>query len=327
MKEDISRKNFIKTTAIGLAGLPLGLSALANVPTSAPAPNIKPVIDGKISISLFSKHLQWLNYKDMASLAAEIGYDGIDLTVRADGHVKPERVKEDLPKAVEAIKQAGLNIYTITTEIREADEKYTADVLQTAAQLGIKNYRMGWYSYDAKLGTAANIAVIKKRITAIAALNKQYKIHGDYENHTGRFAGPLWDLWEVLKDLDPEWMGCQFDIRHATVDGAEAWPVTLDLLKSHIASITVKDFEWEKTNGKWVVKDVPLGQGMVDFKKYFAQLKKLGLQRPISQHFEYPIGGAQSGVATLTIPKEDVIKAFKTDLAALKGMLRGSGLE
>jgi sugar phosphate isomerase/epimerase len=324
--KDLSRKNFIKSAAIGLAGLPLGLSALANNAKPAVIQNASPAIDGKVSISLFSKHLQWLNYKDMAALAAEIGYDGIDITVRADGHVKPERVKDDLPKAVEAIKQAGLNVYLITTDIRDADDKYAAEVLRTASQLGIKNYRMDWYSYDAKLDTAANIAAIKKRITGIATLNKQYKIHGDYENHTGRFAGPLWDLWEVLKDLEPEWMGCQFDIRHATVDGAEAWPVTLDLLKSHIASITVKDFQWEKVNGKWAIKDVPLGQGMVDFKKYFAQLKKLGLQRPISQHFEYPIGGAQSGVAKLTIPNEDVIKTFKTDLATLKGMLRESGL-
>ncbi|NNU34801.1 hypothetical protein HK413_13395 [Mucilaginibacter sp. S1162] len=65
---------------------------------------------------------------------------------------------------------------------------------------------------------------------------------------------------------------------------------------------------------------------MVDYKKYFAQLKKLGLQRPISQHFEYDLGGAQSGAAKPSIPKEDVIKAFKTDLATLKTMLREAGL-
>ncbi|NNU34799.1 hypothetical protein HK413_13385 [Mucilaginibacter sp. S1162] len=157
----VSRKNFIKSTAIALAGMPLGLSALANVTKPPLAKTDGPVADGKVSISLFSKHLQWLNYKDMAALAAEIGYDGIDLTVRADGHVKPERIKDDLPKAVEAIKQAGLNVYTITTDIRDADEKYTADVLKTAAQLGITNYRMGWYSYDAGLDTVANLAIIK----------------------------------------------------------------------------------------------------------------------------------------------------------------------
>lgn len=36
----------------------------------------------KLKICIFSKHLQRLNYNDMASLAAEIGFEGIDLTIR-----------------------------------------------------------------------------------------------------------------------------------------------------------------------------------------------------------------------------------------------------
>ncbi|MDB5003353.1 MAG: sugar phosphate isomerase/epimerase [Mucilaginibacter sp.] len=323
---NISRKNFIKGAAIAVAGIPFGKSALGSVSKLTSAPFKTEAIVDKVSLSIFSKHLQWLNYKDMASLAAQLGVDGIDLTVRVGGHVLPERVKDDLPKAVEDIKQAGLNVYTITTDIRDADEKYTADVLKTASMLGIKSYRMGWYSYDSKLDTLANIAVIKKRITALAAINEQYKIHGDYENHTGRFAGPLWDLWEVLKDLNSQWMGCQFDIRHATVDGAEAWPVTLDLLKNYIGSVTIKDFRWTKINNKWVIEDVPLGQGMVDFKKYLAQLKKLDLLRPISLHYEYPLGGANDGATKLTLPKEDVIKAIQRDVNTLKELLKDSGL-
>jgi len=121
-------------------------------------------------------------------------------------------------------------------------------------------------------------------------------------------------------------MGCQFDIHHATVDGAEAWPVNLDLLKNYIGSIAIKDFYWEKVNKKWTIKDVPLGQGMVDFKKYFAQLKKMGFTKPISLHYEYPLGGANNGTSKLTMPKDDVIKAMQGDLVTLKGMLTESGL-
>jgi len=48
-------------------------------------------------ICVFSKHLQWLDFREMASAAREIGFDGIDLTVRPGGHVDPARVVEDLP--------------------------------------------------------------------------------------------------------------------------------------------------------------------------------------------------------------------------------------
>jgi L-ribulose-5-phosphate 3-epimerase len=319
MKENITRKNFIKNTAITLAGLPLGLSALAA--NHKPAVNaITSSIDDKVSISIFSKHLSWLNYRDMADRAAKLGFNGIDLTVRPNGHVLPERVKEDLPKAFEAVTKAGLKIYNIATDIKDANQPYTADILKTAAQLGIKNYRMGWYSYDAKLDIPANIDLFKKRMADLAAINEQYQIHGDYENHTGLFGGPLWDLWETLKDLNPKWIGCQFDIRHATVDGAMAWPVNLDLLKNHIGSITIKDFYWKKTNDKWAVVDVPLGQGMVDFKKYFAQLKKLNISRPISLHCEYLPG--ETAVDKLAISQEQIFNALKADLEVLKRMVK-----
>ena len=43
-------------------------------------------------ISIFSKHLQWLDYNGMAKVLSEIGFEGTDLTVRPGGHVLPERV-------------------------------------------------------------------------------------------------------------------------------------------------------------------------------------------------------------------------------------------
>src|ERR1700750_1100752 len=57
----------------------------------------------KLKICVFSKHLQWTSISDAASIARDIGFDGIDITVRAEGHVLPERVATDLPAAVEAV--------------------------------------------------------------------------------------------------------------------------------------------------------------------------------------------------------------------------------
>jgi hypothetical protein len=43
-------------------------------------------------------------------------------------------------------------------------------------------------------------------------------------------------------------------------------------------------------------------------------------------HFEYPLGGADKGNRTLTIPKEDVFAAMKKDLGRVRGMLAKAGL-
>ena len=52
---------------------------------------------------------------------------------------------------------------------------------------------------------------------------------------------------------------------------------------------------------------VPLGEGAVDFKKYFGLVKKLNISCPVSVHYEYPIGGAENGAEKMTMKREEVI--------------------
>ena len=69
-----SRRDFIKVSGAGLVS-----SAFAK-------PTLK---KDEFSIHVFSKHLQSFNYNEMSSFASEVGFDGIDLTVRPGGHVSP----------------------------------------------------------------------------------------------------------------------------------------------------------------------------------------------------------------------------------------------
>jgi hypothetical protein len=46
------------------------------------------------------------------------GWDGIECLVRPKGQVLPDHVDEDLPKFVEALKQRGHAIHTITTDVK-----------------------------------------------------------------------------------------------------------------------------------------------------------------------------------------------------------------
>ena len=86
------------------------------------------------------------------------------------------------------------------------------------------------------------------------------------------------------------------------------------LLHQNIKAISVKDFYWEKTGGKWKVHDVPIGEGMIDFKSYFALLKKYNISVPVSLHIEYDLGGANSGAKKITIERSAVFAAIKKDL-------------
>src|SRR5688572_22182827 len=75
---------------------------------------------GTLTYCFFSKHLPDLNWTDLAAATIDMGFDGIDLTVRSKGHVAPERVAEDLPRALDAIRAKGTHVAMITTELTSA---------------------------------------------------------------------------------------------------------------------------------------------------------------------------------------------------------------
>lgn len=312
---------------LAAAGASVSLEALAHTATSPITHTNSAAPAGAFSINVFSKSLHWLDYAGTAALAAEAGFDGVDLTVRPNGHVVPERVAEDLPKAVEAIKKAGLKVHMITTAITKADEPHTEAILKTAGSLGIAYYRMGWIEYDGKTGMEENLKAIREQLAKLAALNKKYKIHGGYQNHSGaNFGSAVWDLWMNTKDLDPNYIGSQYDILHASVEGANSWPLGLKLVRSHVKTMDIKDYAWTKTDKGWKAEVVPLGEGMIDYKKYLGYIKEYNIAGPFSIHFEYDFGGAENGSKTTTMKREEFVVKMKKDVTTLKGWLKTAGL-
>ncbi len=327
-----SRRNFIAKSALTAAGVAAGLNSFARSSANEMNGTGTGFLNGAtdpdaFKISIFSKHLQWLNYKDMAAFVAELGFDGVDLTVRPQGHVLPERVEEDLPKAVEAIEKAGKKVFMLTTAINNADDPVSEKILKTASSLGIHHYRMGYGYYDKKRSVEESIRIVNGNLDKLAKLNEKYKISGEYQNHSGDygtgiyFGGPVWDLIAALKRINSPFLGSQYDIYHATVEGANAWPVALELISPYIRSIDIKDFFWSKKAGKWSSETVPLGEGAVDFKRYFGMVKQLNISCPVSVHYEYPIGGAENGAEKITMKRDEIFSIMKKDLVTLKSYL------
>lgn len=325
-----SRRDFIRRSMLTSAGISSGLHSFAMETGTKTYPTHDPYYlseDDAFKISIFSKHLQWLGYAEMGQVAADLGFDGIDLTVRPGGHVLPEKVVEDLPKAVKAIRKSGLDVYMITTAIKDASDPSTEHILRTANSLGIRHYRMGWFSYGENKSIEENLMDFESKLTALATLNKKYSIYGEYQNHSGaNFGSPVWDLYTVLKRINSPWLGSQYDVLHATIEGANAWPIGLKLLKPYIKSLDIKDFQWAKKEGKWMAEIVPLGEGLIDFKNYLGLLKQHDIRVPISIHYEYSLGGAENGNTSLTLKREDVLSAMKKDCQGLKNLLKSAEL-
>lgn len=309
----ISRRKFIEAGTTISGAMFLNPSVYSNSLEARPGQDLK--------FHIFSKHLQFLDYKGMADAAASLGFDGVDLTVRKGGHVQPEKVEDDLPRAIEAIENANLRHEMMATDVNNSKEQIHRNVLKTAAALGVKYYRLGYVNFIEEVSIPDRLVELNQQMKQLAAFNNELGIAGTYQNHSGiRVGAEIWDIYHLLKDIDPDQLGCQFDIRHAVVEGGQSWANGLRLIAPQINSLVLKDFVWAKGRfGRWEVKNVPLGEGMVDFLAYFKMIKDLKIDVPVCIHYEYDLGGVEHGATKLEGMKaSDIYKAMKKDLQFAK---------
>lgn len=306
-----SRRSFLKNAGI--------VTITAPFTTSCVTASTVTQLNDPLEIHLFSKHLQFLNIKEASKIAADIGFDGLDLTVRPKGHILPENVKSELPQAVQDIKQSGLLSTMITTAISDVANQVDKDVIQSAAAEGIKYYRSNWFGYKKELSLEESLDHYKEKVRQLGDLNKEHNIIGCYQNHSGiKIGASVWEVKKILETVNQDFFGAQYDIRHAVAEGGQSWPNGVQLLQDQIKTIVLKDFKWGQVNGKWDIINVPIGEGMVDFDAYFKQLKDLRLKPPVCLHFEYPLGGANKGRSEITIKHELVFDAMRKDLAEVR---------
>ena len=247
-------------------------------------------------ITLFSKHLGWLTIDQLGPVASEIGFTAVQLTLREGGHVEPVRAEADLRRARRTLQLAGVSVPSVVTAVTDPTTDATRRVLGAIAEAGVPRYRMGWYelraSPDAR-GVTEALSRARGSLEGMARLNEEFGLQGCYENHAGagRIGASIWNLWDLVKDLPPEALGVEFDLRHARIEGWESWRPAFELLRERIGAVLVKDYAWG-ADGDPV--DVPLGEGVAPFVELFGLLSASGWDGPVVMHFEYALAGAEA---------------------------------
>ena len=301
-----NRRKFIKGMAVATAAIPFSGVIASEI-------NVRQKENYRISF--FTKPLDKFELEFMTESLAMAGIDGYDLAVRPKGRVVPESVTDDLPKVIETGKKYKLHTEMMVTAITDASDKFTKQILKTAAQEGIKHYRLGYYDYDFKNGIPESLNEIRKKLAGLAELNAETGIQAGYQNHSGtRVGAPMWDVWEMIKELPVEFVSSQFDIRHAVTEANASWVIAQRLLSKNIGSLAIKDFTWDVSTGKAKVVSVPLGEGIIDFDLFFKTFKELNIVAPISLHTEYPLLSREEENLPLLQKQKIIITAIKKDV-------------
>jgi sugar phosphate isomerase/epimerase len=304
--DPVNRRRFLETAAA--AGTLAALSPRAAVFGEAPA--------FRGTLCFFSKHLPGMDAHRLGRALKPLGFDGVDLTVRPGGHIDPKRVAQDLPPFVAGIRQEGLAVPMITTELVSDADPAARPTLETAASLQIPFFKPGYYHY-AFVDVRKEVEAAGAKLRGLAALSARSGVHLGFHNHAGYIGGGIWDIAGVIDTLDPNTAGYYFDVRHAVVEGGDGgWRSAFNVVAPRLSMIALKDVFWEKTATGWRQQNCPMGEGMVDWKAFFGMLAKAGFHGPASLHQEYDVPGATPGAR-----EDNTLAAAARDLAFIKARL------
>ncbi len=272
---------------------------------------------------MFSKHTQQLPLAESTALLKETGLNGFDLTVRGNGHVKPEEAVDKLPEAVGIIQSGGLDVGMITTDITDINAPHAIDTLQTAAKLGIRYFKLGYWKYDGFGTLRKQRAEVKARLKDITAAAAELNMVAGFHNHSGPcFGANLCDIEAVIEGLSPEHIGVYFDPCHATIEGGlDGWEMALDLLAGRIVMVALKDAYWKGPPGKPEGRAQDLvfcrmGEGNVNWPKFFELLRQINFTGPISLHSEY-----QGSFSFAELTDREVIEQTGRDFQYVRSVL------
>jgi len=276
-----------------------------------------------MQLVMFSKMLQEFSVAKAGEIIADLGFEGVDLTVRPGGHVRPENVTADLPPAVATLRDMGLSVPMITTAIVAAEEPQAEEIFRAAAECDIPQLKLGYWHYEGFGRLKAQLDAVRATLHGLQALAQKYGVQANIHLHSGNFlsANPA-VVWRLLEGFDPQALGAYVDPGHMAVEGGYAgWKQGLDLLADRISLVAVKDFGWfreedEAGRVRWQHKLMPLREGIVPWPEVFRCLGQIGFDGTVSLHSEYKGRHAWRDLTTA-----ELIAQTREDLQYLREVL------
>ncbi len=250
------------------------------------------------AVCLYSRVLIEVGQVDLPMVIGGLGFDGVDLSVEPGGQVPPEKAANFLMPALEGLTGRGIDVPMITTALTSLEDKDAENVLGLASYITVPFFRPGHWKFSGSPAIEMELGLVQRQIAGLAQLaratNMVMGIHnfvdfaqGASMDHLEGAAVP--DIARVIRPIDPHLVGYCFDAGYATMqDGSNGFAAALELALPRLKMVAVRDFKWDREgSGSLRMLPCPLGEGIVDWPKFFAALSKARFAGPVSLHMDY----------------------------------------
>lgn len=272
---------------------------------------------------LFTDNLADLSMAEACAGAKKAGFDGLDLTLRPGGHVKPENAEAGLAQAKRIADDQGITIPMATTAITESTSPHAEAIFASAATQGIRRLKLGYWRYEPFGTLVAQIDDTKRKLEGLIKLGQKHQVMPCIHCHSGRFvASGGAQVYLILKDFAPAQAGAYVDPMHMSVEGGlSGWEMGLDLLGPWVALVGIKNFRWLSTDRdahgqqRFRPEYTPLADGQAPLPEFMAYVRHLRYDGIVSLHSEYK---GTSSFRRLDTP--ELLEQSARDLKYLKSL-------
>jgi sugar phosphate isomerase/epimerase len=224
-----------------------------------------------ITWSVFPKFFRHLDPDGLADLVRRCGLDTVNMVVRDGYWVEPDSTAEDVPRFVQAMDDACVQISFATTGLTPDQITSDADRVRVLADNGITDFRMAYF-HD-KDDPVRNLEEARRAMAGVAEVCLDAGIRAVYQVHMNTLVHSATAAWYIVRDLPPEAVGVMLDPGNQGREGRENWAYSARLLGPHLAALGVKDLDYRRDESGgddvlakgWSSSWVPIDEGISDW--------------------------------------------------------------
>jgi len=227
---------------------------------------------------------------DCLKLAAEAGYQGVELRVHDKYHISLPQLYnqcDHIRRGVEA-NRLGLRVYNTYYGVTDTDA--TDALIRICRRTGVRYFRVTLPvagqadvmtrafeeavvpSYEHRARPAEVLRSVKDGLRGLADRAKAAGVCALVEIHWGTVMSSFTSAHYLAGDLDPDAVAITLDPANMVIEGKEDWEYGIQLLREHVANVHIKNVSWLREADGWKWHWDGLQQGMVDWPQLFRLL-------------------------------------------------------
>ncbi|HVW11645.1 MAG TPA: sugar phosphate isomerase/epimerase [Bryobacteraceae bacterium] len=225
-----------------------------------------------------------------------MGFEGVDLTVMPGGHVDPSKYMVQMDRAFQMFQDAALDVPMISTTYTSASQPFAYQVLYVSAELGARFCKLGaWPPPGAVPGQnpAFRSALLRNDLNQLAATSLQCRIASLIPNHAGSYPGrSITELNALMPSMGKAVLGYCFEPAQSVIESGSpnGWESELRAALPRLGAVSLADVaipKDQKDQTDAAPTPCPLGEGVIDWKKFFSILAEASFRGPLSLRQDY----------------------------------------